>query len=108
MLARQRQEVILDEVRTTGGARVSELVERLGVSDMTIRRDIEGLAAPRGGPPGGRGGAAAAGSGGDEPGFAAKSHLHTAAKQAIAAAAVRLLEPGASGGRSAGTTPHPA
>src|SRR6476646_8943771 len=44
MLARQRQEVILDEVRTTGGVRVSELVERLGVSDMTIRRDIEALA----------------------------------------------------------------
>ena len=31
MLARQRQELILDAVRSTGGARVSELVDRLGV-----------------------------------------------------------------------------
>ena len=83
MLARQRQEVILDEVRTTGGVRVSELVERLGVSDMTIRRDIEALA-ERGLVTRVHGGATAAGSSVDEPGFAAKSTLHTAAKQAIA------------------------
>ena len=38
MLARQRQELILDSVRSTGGVRVSELVDRLGVSDMTVRR----------------------------------------------------------------------
>ena len=105
MLARQRQEVILDEVRTTGGARVSELVERLGVSDMTIRRDIEALA-ERGLVTRVHGGATAAGSSVDEPGFAAKSTLHTAAKQAIAAAAVQLLEPGASVALSAGTTTH--
>ncbi|HEX4723162.1 MAG TPA: DeoR family transcriptional regulator, partial [Pseudonocardiaceae bacterium] len=30
MLARQRQSVILDEVRRTGAVRVSDLVERLG------------------------------------------------------------------------------
>ncbi|HEX3592730.1 MAG TPA: DeoR family transcriptional regulator, partial [Pseudonocardiaceae bacterium] len=45
MLARQRQSVILDEVRRTGAVRVSELVERLGVSDMTVRRDLDVLAA---------------------------------------------------------------
>src|SRR6185312_10545467 len=105
MLARQRQEVILDEVRTTGGVRVSELVERLGVSDMTIRRDIEALA-ERGLVTRVHGGATAAGSSVDEPGFAATSTLHTAAKQAIAAAAVQLLEPGASVALSAGTTTH--
>ena len=105
MLARQRQEVILDEVRTTGGVRVSELVERLSVSDMTIRRDIEVLAA-RGLVTRVHGGATAAGSSVDEPGFAAKSHLHTAAKRAIAEAAVQLLEPGASVALSAGTTTH--
>jgi len=44
MLARQRQERILEEVRLTGGARVSDLVDLLGVSDMTIRRDISILA----------------------------------------------------------------
>jgi len=45
VLARQRQEAILHEVDHSGGARVSELVEVLGVSDMTVRRDIGALAA---------------------------------------------------------------
>jgi DeoR/GlpR family transcriptional regulator of sugar metabolism len=103
MLARQRQELILDTVRTTGGARVSELVERLGVSDMTVRRDIEALAG-RGLVTRVHGGATAPGSSVDEPGYAAKSALHTAAKQSIAQAAVQLLEPGASVALSAGTT----
>ena len=105
MLARQRQELILDAVRTTGGARVSELVERLGVSDMTVRRDIDVLAG-RGLVARVHGGATAVGSSVEEPGFAAKSGLHTAAKQAIAAAAAALVEPGASVALSAGTTTH--
>lgn len=105
MLARQRQELILGEVRTTGGARVSVLVERLGVSDMTVRRDIDALA-ERGLVTRVHGGATVAGSSVDEPGFAAKSGLHTAAKQAIATAAARLIEPGASVALSAGTTTH--
>jgi DeoR/GlpR family transcriptional regulator of sugar metabolism len=105
MLARQRQEVILDEVRTRGGVRVSELVERLGVSDMTVRRDIEVLAG-RGLVTRVHGGATAARSSVEEPGFAAKSALHTDAKQAIAAAAAALVEPGASVALSAGTTTH--
>lgn len=103
MLARQRQELILDTVRTTGGVRVSELVERLGVSDMTVRRDIEALAG-RGLVTRVHGGATAPGSSVDEPGYAAKSALHTTAKRAIAQAAVQLLEPGASVALSAGTT----
>ena len=44
VLAQQRQEAILREVERVGGARVSELVDLLGVSDMTVRRDIEALA----------------------------------------------------------------
>jgi DeoR/GlpR family transcriptional regulator of sugar metabolism len=80
-------------------------VERLGVSDMTVRRDIEVLAT-RGLVTRVHGGATAAGSSVDEPGFAAKSGLHTAAKQAIAAAAAALIEPGASVALSAGTTTH--
>ncbi|MBW0119147.1 DeoR/GlpR family DNA-binding transcription regulator [Pseudonocardia abyssalis] len=105
MLARQRQDLILDEVRSTGGVRVSDLVERLGVSDMTVRRDIETLAA-RGLVTRVHGGATAAGSSVEEPGFAAKSELRTAAKRAIAAAAAALVEPGASVALSAGTTTH--
>ncbi|WP_232662882.1 DeoR/GlpR family DNA-binding transcription regulator [Pseudonocardia sp. TRM90224] len=105
MLARQRQELILDEVRRTGGARVSELVDRLGVSDMTVRRDIEVLAG-RGLVTRVHGGATLAGSSVDEPGFVAKSGLHTTAKQAIATAAAQLVEAGASVALSAGTTTH--
>lgn len=105
MLARQRQELILDAVRTTGGARVSELVDTLGVSDMTVRRDIEALAR-RGLVTRVHGGATAAGSSVEEPGFAAKSERNTAAKHAIAAAAAALVEPGGSVALSAGTTTH--
>ena len=44
MLARHRQSLILQAVRNDGSARVSDLTQRLGVSDMTIRRDLEVLA----------------------------------------------------------------
>ena len=44
MLAQQRQAAILDRVRAAGGVRVSELANEYGVSDMTIRRDLETLA----------------------------------------------------------------
>ena len=44
MLARHRQSLILEDVRRAGSARVSDLTQRLGVSDMTIRRDLEVLA----------------------------------------------------------------
>jgi len=44
MLARHRQSLILQTVRSDGSARVSDLTQRLGVSDMTIRRDLEVLA----------------------------------------------------------------
>src|SRR5665648_508117 len=69
VLARQRQEAILREVDRTGGVRVSELVDTLGVSDMTVRRDIEVLATSglvlkvHGGA------AAVVGRSADEPGF---------------------------------------
>ena len=106
MLAKQRQERILDEVRSAGGARVSDLVDLLGVSDMTIRRDILALARKglvarvHGGAtvPGGRSA--------EEPGFAAKSGLRTAEKAAIARAAAALVEPGDSVAISGGTTTY--
>ena len=43
-LARQRHEVILTEIRQRGAVRVTELAAQLGVSDMTIRRDLDSLA----------------------------------------------------------------
>ena len=46
MLARQRQSVIVQELRRSGSAKVSDLTQALGVSDMTIRRDLDVLSGP--------------------------------------------------------------
>ncbi len=106
MLARQRQELILEQVRTSGGARVSDLVESLGVSDMTVRRDIEALAR-RGLVARVHGGATSvAAPSTQEPSFALKSSLRTAQKAAIGRAAAALVEPGASVAVSGGTTTY--
>jgi len=106
MLARQRQQRILELVQTAGGARVSDLVDLLGVSDMTVRRDISALAR-KGKVARVHGGATAlAGRSSDEPGFAAKFQLQKAEKAAIARAAVTLLSPGDSVAVSAGTTTY--
>lgn len=102
MLAAQRREVILDVVRRTGAARVSDLTISLGVSDMTVRRDLEVLA--REGLLEKVHGGATAGSSSFEPAFEAKSLRERAEKLAIAQAAAELAEPGSAVGVSAGTT----
>jgi len=104
LLAGQRQHLIAEEVRRRGAMRVSELTELLGVSDMTIRRDLDVLAGS------GlidkvHGGATARRSlSADEPGFEPKSRQQFAEKEAIAQAASRLVEPGQAIALSAGTT----
>lgn len=112
MLASQRHARILERVNATGAVRVADLVAELGVSDMTIRRDIEQLAR-RDLVERVHGGAVAAGEhaefpgrqpSAEEPGFAAKSHMMQRAKAAIAREAARLVEPGAAIALSAGTT----
>jgi DeoR/GlpR family transcriptional regulator of sugar metabolism len=106
MLARQRQGFILDRVRETGAVRVAELARDLGVSDMTVRRDLEvlqehGLIEKVHG-----GATVLSGFASFEPGFVAKSTLQQAEKSAIAAAAAERVEPGMAIGISAGTTTH--
>ncbi|MBD3783204.1 MAG: DeoR/GlpR transcriptional regulator [Micrococcales bacterium] len=106
MLASQRRAAILAIVEERGAARVSELVDQLGVSDMTVRRDIErldgeGLLERVHG-----GAVAVLPRATDEPGFTAKSTLMTAEKQAIALEAARLVQPGSTIGISAGTTTY--
>lgn len=106
MLASQRRAAILSMVQDSGAVRVSDLVEQLGVSDMTVRRDIErldtdGLLERVHG-----GALALLPRATDEPGFTAKSSLMTAEKHAIAQAAARLVDPGATIGISAGTTTY--
>lgn len=45
MLAAQRKARILEEVALAGAIRIADLAEKLAVSEVTIRRDVEGLAA---------------------------------------------------------------
>ena len=94
-------------VEESGAVKVSGTVERLGVSDMTIRRDIERLSSD------GllervHGGALAIGDphSSEEPGFSAKSLLQLSQKQAIAQAAAARVTPGSAIGISAGTTTY--
>jgi DeoR/GlpR family transcriptional regulator of sugar metabolism len=104
MLAGQRQKLIAEEIQRRGAVRVSELTELLGVSDMTIRRDLDVLAGSglvdkvHGGATSRRSPST------DEPGFDAKSRRQFAEKEAIAQAARALVEPGQAIALSAGTT----
>jgi DeoR/GlpR family transcriptional regulator of sugar metabolism len=106
VLARQRQAIVLERVREEGAVRVTDLARLLGVSDMTVRRDLEFLQG-RGLIEKVHGGATSIpGSALFEPGFATKSALQLAEKDAIADAAVELINPGAAIGISAGTTTY--
>src|SRR5262245_14324983 len=105
-LPAQRQERILAEVARNGGVRVSELTELLGVSDMTVRRDLDALAR-RGMVKKVHGGATLPRTGStDEPGFEAKSGQQRPAKEAIARRAAEFVEPGTAIAVTAGTTTH--
>lgn len=106
LLAEQRRALILDEVRRRGGVRVNELTRKLGVSDMTVRRDLDALA---------RQGVLEKVHGGavpvmeastHEPGFEAKSGLELTAKEDIAKAAAQLVAPGSAIALSGGTTTY--
>jgi DeoR/GlpR family transcriptional regulator of sugar metabolism len=106
LLAEQRRAAIAAAVRARGGVRVTDLVQRFGVSDMTVRRDLDALA--RDGMVekvhGGAVAVAVGDSSAHEPGFDAKRTLETAAKEVIAAAAAALVRPGGAVALSAGTT----
>ncbi|GIM90811.1 DeoR/GlpR family DNA-binding transcription regulator [Paractinoplanes toevensis] len=101
MYAEQRQARILAEINRTGGARITELGHRLGVSGVTARRDVEALA-ERGLVARVRGGAMALAPGpalaaGPEP----RRHRE---KAAIARTAARLVRPSEAIGVLTGST----
>lgn len=106
MLAAQRQSLILDALSRDGAVRVSALAEMLGVSDMTVRRDLQQmqqdgmLVKVHGGAKVQREASTS------EPGFAVKSRRRLAQKDAIATAAAALVSPGDAIAISAGTTTH--
>jgi DeoR/GlpR family transcriptional regulator of sugar metabolism len=106
MLPAQRQDRIMAEIERSGGARIVQLAELLGVSDMTVRRDIDTLAA-RGLVQKVYGGATISPQGtGEEPGFEAKSSREPAAKELIAAVAAGLVQPKSTIAITAGTTTY--
>ncbi|MFJ9694781.1 DeoR/GlpR family DNA-binding transcription regulator [Kitasatospora sp. NPDC101183] len=103
-LADRRRAVILQRVRQEGGVRVAELVQELGVSDMTVRRDLEVLAG-RGLVHKVHGGAVRAeATTGRDPGFAAKAVREQPAKEAAARAAAALVPPGSAVALAGGTS----
>ena len=104
LLGAQRRTRILEEVARAGSVRVSDLTAVLGVSEMTVRRDLDRL---------GREGLLHKVHGGAtavrprssaEAGFRASTLRMPEAKEAIARAAVRLVERGQTVALGAGTT----
>ena len=106
LLAEQRRALILEEVRRRGGVRVNELTRTLGVSDMTVRRDLDALAR-QGVLEKVHGGAVpVAQASTHEPGFEVKSALETTAKEEIARTAAALAPPGGAVALTGGTTTY--
>src|SRR5258708_14739032 len=104
LLARHRQSLILQAVRNDGSARVSDLTQQLGVSDMTIRRDLEVLAKD-GLVEKVHGGAVLPGShAGHEPAFEDMLVLERPEKNTIARAAAALVRPNTAVAIASGTT----
>jgi DeoR/GlpR family transcriptional regulator of sugar metabolism len=103
VLAQERRDAILRALLPSGAATVADLAEGLGVSEMTIRRDLGVLAAQQLVEKV-HGGAVLAKRGAAEPHFATKRRLNAAAKAAIAEAAVAMIDDGMTVALSAGTT----
>ena len=103
VLRERRQQEILEELERAGSVSVAALSRSLGVSDMTVRRDLEELSA--------RdllrkvhGGAVPIPKTAAEPHFVQKQKLNRAQKRAIARAALVFANDGDTVAFSAGTT----
>ncbi|WP_323960784.1 DeoR family transcriptional regulator [Arthrobacter sp. JZ12] len=106
MLAADRHAAILAKLAGRRTVRVSELAEDLGVSEMTVRRDIDALHGT-GALRKVHGGAASRQAlNALEPGFGANADQRIDAKEAIAAAAAQLIEPGMTLALTGGTTTY--
>lgn len=107
-LAVRRQAIIASQLRLHGSVRVADVAGELGVSEMTVRRDLESLE-EQGLCEKVHGGATLRdGRRAHEPGFDAKSRENLAEKTAIGRAAATLVRPGTAIGISAGTTTYQA
>lgn len=93
MIASQRRLFILNRLRTQGAVRIADLSDEMGVSTMTVRRDITDLA-DQGLLRRVHGGAVSTSSLLAEPLFSVKSRMGVGLKDAIARLAVQFVRPG--------------
>jgi DeoR/GlpR family transcriptional regulator of sugar metabolism len=103
VLRERRQQEILEELERSGSVLVASLSRSLGVSDMTVRRDLEELSA-RNLLRKVHGGAVPVPKAAAEPHFVQKQRLNRAEKRAIAQAALDFVNDGDTVAFSAGTT----
>lgn len=101
--APRRREEILRRMRDAGYVSAPDLSADLSVSERTVRRDLQKLA-DRGLAELVYGGALAPGGLTPASPFGTRAQLRSAHKRAVAAAALRFVEPGATIGIDAGTT----
>jgi DeoR/GlpR family transcriptional regulator of sugar metabolism len=88
-----RRRLLLDYIAQAGSAQVDELAEHFGVSRMTVHRDLDALA-EQGMLRKQHGGATIRASNVEESNFVHRSRVAERAKEALARAAVGLIEPG--------------
>ncbi|MFC1407827.1 DeoR/GlpR family DNA-binding transcription regulator [Streptacidiphilus sp. N1-12] len=98
-----RHRLIAQAVKESGSATVPELAELTGASDMTIRRDLDTLAA-QGALERVRGGARTLLLRGEEPPFALRAHEAAEEKRRIASEVSRLIADGETVLLDSGTT----
>ena len=103
LFAEERRRLILDEVNRSGSVTVMDLVDRLGVSDMTVRRDLDTLSAHKLLQKV-HGGAVQIPKTSAEPHFTQKQRLYPEEKKAVAREAIPFVEDGHTIAFSAGTT----
>jgi DeoR/GlpR family transcriptional regulator of sugar metabolism len=105
--APERRRTILSAVTDSGFVSVTELTRRLGVSDMTVRRDLRKLA-HQGKVRVVHGGVSAVAPSPHSPAFAGRAEEHAGAKRAIGAAVAGSLSTGVTVAVDAGTTTYAA
>jgi DeoR family transcriptional regulator, fructose operon transcriptional repressor len=102
---RQRRSRLIDFVRVRGFASLDDLVRELGVSESTIRRDLDALE-EQGTAKRTHGGVLYAGGQARLPEFDERQPAHWAAKRAIAAAAAERIDDGETVLLDGGTTTY--
>lgn len=107
MIAAQRHRRIVEYVAARGAGKVTDLAREFGVTEETIRRDLRELS-KQGALARTHGGALPAGDdgGGADAPFAHRDAANTAAKTAIARAALARVEPGVTLAFDASSTAH--